>query len=239
MKSVRKIVRNKILKNNSSDKIWSYSDFDKYSRSAVAMALSNLHKEGLIDRASRGFYYVPKKTILGVVPPNNNVLAFSRVAKKASFSCISGLNGYNKIGLTTQIPKTVTIACNKPMRSNSNTKYILRNKPHSGTDIERIVLDAIIDIDVIPDTIPVKSLARIKEIILSGKVNINDLGISAINEPPKVKAIVGALGQELGMDLKLLSKLRSKLNPNTVVYSDVVSGLKFSSEWRIKPRVHR
>jgi len=237
MKSVAKKVANRILCSKIPNKVWSYSDFKDLPAIAVAKTLSNLSKKNIIQRVEKGLYYLPKKTVLGIVPPKNNILAISRANKKSKFSCISGLSGYNKIGLTTQVPNIITIACDYPVRNKGNVKYILRNKPYSGTEFERIVLDAIRDIDNIPDTTAIDTINKIMNFIKLDKVNINDLGYSAIKEPPKVRAIVGALGQELWMDNKLLTRLKNKINPNTVVYSDVINSLKFAEQWKIKPRI--
>lgn len=237
-KSILKFVENKILNKKNQDKIWSYSDFKDLPFDSVTKALSTLCLKGTIKRIQKGYYYLPQKTILGPVSFDAMGLLIKKLDKKNAFYCVSGINGYNKIGLTTQISNKTTIATPTPMRSNENVKFICRNKPASGTDIERIVLDALNDIDNIPGTHPQKALSKIKEIIKLDKVNINYLGKSALNETPRVKAIVGALGQELGMDKKLLNQLKLSLNSGTAYLLDIDSVLKFAKEWNIKRRSH-
>lgn len=241
MLSVKKKVQKKILKADSHDKLWDFTDFGNLPRTAVAKALSDLCKDNFIARASHGYYYFPKKTILGIVPPDKDLLAIKNAYNKnASFACVSGLSGYNKVGLTTQVPNILTIACNAHVRiADKRVKYVVRNKPSSGTEFERIVLDALIDIEKIPDTTPSDSLNKIKKFIKSGKVNINDLGKSALKETPRVMHIIGALGNEFGMNDKLLNALKNKINPNTVVYSDISDNLRFAEVWRIKSRMKK
>lgn len=237
-KSVLKLVEKKILNKNNQDKIWSYSDFKDLPFDSVTKALSLLNQKGTIKRIQKGYYFLPQKTILGLVPHDTMDLLFKKLAKKGVFYCVSGINGYNKIGLTTQISNVTTIASPITMRSNDKIKFIQRNKPASGTEIERIILDALNDIDSIPGTYPQKALLKIKEIIKSGKVNINDLGKSSLLETPRVKAIIGALGHELNMDKTLLKQLKLSLNPGTVYLLDIDSVLKFAKEWNIKRRSH-
>lgn len=236
MDSVNKIIKKTILNSTHPHKVWSYSDFPQFSRTAVAKAYSNLYKANLISRQKRGLYYRSKKTILGESVPDVEALAIAMANQKSSFACVSGLYGYNKLGLTTQVPNVVTIACDHPMRNSDKIRFIRREKPSSGAEIERIILDAIRDIHKIPDTTPDQTILRIKKLILSRKVSINDLGTSALKEPPSVKAVIGALGEELNMKSDILESIRLAINPNTAVYLDVKKALPYAKNWRIKPR---
>jgi hypothetical protein len=237
-KSILKLVEKKILNKKNQDKIWSYSDFKDLPFDSVTKALSILSQKGTITRIQKGYYHLPQKTILGPVSYNATDLLFKKLDQKNVFYCVSGINGYNKIDLTTQISNITTIATPTPMRSNEKVKFIQRNKPASGTEIERIILDALNDIDSIPGTYPQKALLKIKDIIKSGKVNINDLGKSSLNETPRVRAIVGALGLELDMNKDLLTQLKLSLNPGTVYFLDIDSVLKYASKWNIKRKSH-
>jgi hypothetical protein len=234
--SVNKTIKKTILNSNHPNKVWSYSDFPQFSRTSVAKAYSNLYKAKLLSRQKRGLYYRSKKTILGDSIPDVEALAIAMAKQKSTFACVSGLYGYNKLGLTTQVPNVITIACDYPMRNTDRIRFILREKPSSGTEIERIILDAIRDIHKIPDTTPDKIIFRIKKLLQSGKVNINDLGTSALKEPPSVKAVIGALGEELKMKPEILESIRLAINPNTAVYLDVKNALPYAKNWRIKPR---
>jgi len=235
-KSVLKTVKARILNQKNQNKIWSYSDFSDLPFGAATKALSLLTKDGQINRIQKGYYYIPKQTILGEVKRDYTDLLFKKLDNKNIFYCLSGLSGYNKIGLTTQISNIITIACDTPMRSTDKVKFLLRKKPHSGTEIERIVLDALNDIENISGTTPDKVLYKIKNIIKSNKISINDLGHSALSEVRRVRAIIGAVGQELDMDAKLLKQLKNKVNPATVYLLDISSVLKYSSNWNIKAR---
>jgi hypothetical protein len=173
-------------------------------------------------------------TILGESVPDYLKLTFLKLEKKKAFYCISGISGFNNIGLTTQVPNITVIACDCPMKNSKGFKFIRRKRPHSGTAIERIILDALIDIDRISDTASAKNILKIKRFIISGKVDINDLGISAKQESARVKAIVGALGQELGMNKTILNDLKRTLNLKNNFIIDVASALKYAKCWNIK-----
>ncbi len=234
--SALKTVESKILNTSDYDKIWSYSDFTEMHFDSAAKALSVLCQKNIIKRVQKGFYYRPKQTILGETVPDYLKLVFLKLDKKGAFYCVSGLSGFNGIGMTTQMPNITTVACDCPMINTNKVKFIQRNRPHSDTAIERIVLDALIDIDKIPDTTEEKTILKIKEFIKAQRISINDLGISALSETARVRAIVGALGQELHLDKEILSKLKASLNPSTGYFLKVNSVLKYAQEWNIKSR---
>ncbi|MDD3014013.1 MAG: hypothetical protein PHC34_09955 [Candidatus Gastranaerophilales bacterium] len=234
--SALKIVESKILNTSDYNRIWSYSDFTEVPFGSAAKALSILCQKKIIKRVQKGFYFRSKQTILGETIPDDLKLVFMKLDKKGAFYCVSGLSGFNNIGLTTQISNVTTIACDCPMINTDKIKFIQRKKPHSGTAIERIVLDALIDIDKISDTTETKTLLKIKELISMNKISINDLGISALSETARVRALVGALGQELNLDNEVLAKLKASLNPSTSYFLKVDSVLKYAQEWNIKSR---
>jgi len=69
--------------------------------------LSDLVKDGVLKRAKRGFYFRSKKTVLGKTSYTDIQLALLKAKSKCDFYCISGLAGYNELGLTTQVPNNI------------------------------------------------------------------------------------------------------------------------------------
>jgi hypothetical protein len=233
MISTKTNIAKKILSNGDYDKIWSVEDFRKFDRMNVLKAFSELQKEKVIKRIKRGYYYRSKATILGETTFNTYNLAVAKIKKKGSFYCISGITGYNQIGLTTQVPNIIVIATDVTARNYDNIVYLHRRKPVDGGAIERIVLDAIIDIKTIPDTRPEKSILKIKNIIKDGKVSLNSLVKSAMFESPRVKAVIGAIAEEFNFDEKLLKRLKNSLNPVSVIYLNTGNALSHAKEWQI------
>ncbi len=54
----------------------------------------------------------------------------------------------------------------------------------------------------------------------------------ADEEPPRVRAILGAIGQELGQSLKKLEKLRNSLNSLSRFDFGKLSNLRYAKEWQ-------
>ena len=233
MVSTKTNIAKKILARDDYDKIWSVDDFKKFDRMNVLKAFSELQKEKVIKRIKRGYYYRSKQTILGETTFNSYGLAVAKIKKKSSFYCISGITGYNQIGLTTQVPNITVIATDGTARNYDNIIYLHRRKPVDGGAIERIVLDAVIDIKIIPDTSPEKSILKIKNMIKDGEVSLNSLVKSALLESPRVKAVIGAIAEEFDFDEKLLKKLKSSLNPVSVIYLNTGNALLHAKKWQI------
>jgi len=236
MKSIKNKIEKKIFASDNLGKVWSIENFDQYPRLNVAKALSELYKEGKLKRIKRGYYYCFKQTVLGDTTYDKYSLAIAKTSKKASFSCISGLSGFNRLGFTTQVPKTITIACDYKLRNTDSIRYIFRNKPVDGGEIERVVLDAIIDINKIPDTTPNSIIKHIKYLIKQGKVNLSSLVKTALLEKPRIKAVIGAIAEEFRFNKKMLTKLKKSLNDNSMIYLDIIDSLKYFDNWKIQPK---
>ena len=58
----------------------------------------------------------------------------------------------------------------------------------------------------------------------------------ADTEPPRVRAILGAVGTQLGKSEKLLRPLRESLNPLSRFDFGMLSGLRFAPQWQAKER---
>ncbi len=57
---------------------------------------------------------------------------------------------------------------------------------------------------------------------------------AAEKEPPRVRAMLGALGQELEADPSLLQRLRKSLNPASRFDFGALRGLKYARDWQTK-----
>jgi hypothetical protein len=79
-----------------SGKVYRRSDLEYYS-TAIDRHLSQLVREGTLQKLGHGLYYAPKKSKFGIVPPNDNDMV-ERFLKTDSFILVSP-NSYNMLGL--------------------------------------------------------------------------------------------------------------------------------------------
>jgi hypothetical protein len=70
--------------------------------------------------------------------------------------------------------------------------------------------------------------------ILAEKGRYRRLLAAADTEPPRVRALLGALGQELGTAQRTLERLRASLNPLSRFEFGLFSGLPSARAWQAK-----
>jgi hypothetical protein len=58
----------------------------------------------------------------------------------------------------------------------------------------------------------------------------------APSEPPRVRAIIGAIGEQLGKNRAALRRLRDSLNPFSRFDFGLLAGLRYARTWQAKER---
>lgn len=234
----------KRIEEGGGDRLWSYPDFHGLPPLAVAAALSRLSKDsgGLLRRVRRGVYYVPRKTRFGETKPElDHVMSYLLEHRGIAFAP-TGTAAYNGLGLTTQISPKVTYRLNRPTRSvDPGRRYFkIRSVTISPSyeveglgSSELAVLDALKDLDRIPDATPAETITRIMDLIRSERLSLKRLVRLARHEPPRVRALVGAIGALLGAP-KAVTRLKKSLNPLTNFALNVGSVLPNAAEWQIR-----
>ncbi len=246
--SIASLVRDRILR-GGPDSLWTYTDFPGVDRLALAAALSRLTKEGLLIRVRRGVYYRPKATLFGTSRPDPERLVDAVIRQRGDRAVPSGVEHYSRLGLTTQVSGAITRAAHRrgprnvvpglPVRITSRPLDRQRGiRPE-----ERVALDALREVSRIPDSSPREVLLRLKTLIRSGRLDFVRLARFARAEPPRVRALLGALGDDIRADspdcaavpFDALESLREGLNPLTTYRVPGTSGvLKYATRWRIR-----
>jgi hypothetical protein len=246
--SVANAARTKIDR-GGPDRLWTYSDFGSADRAALAAALSRLVRTGQLIRVRRGVYYRAKPTMFGLSSPDPRALADAVSRARGERPVPSGVGEYSRLGLTTQASGTLTRATQRRgtremlggVRVESRVRPL--NAQKGIVPAERTALDALRDITRIPDARPTDVLRRLGLLIRSGELDFVRLARYARAEPPRVRALLGALGDELRHEgarrqipIDVLAGLRESLNRLT---SFAVPGARHAlphsaSSWRIK-----
>lgn len=238
--SVARIVLSRI-KRGREDRLWTYKDFADLPSLAVAAALSRLTKRGRIRRARKGVYYVPRVTRFGATNPDPSSVAAAVLTRRGIAWNPTGLAAYNRLGLTTQVSPTTTFAVSRKVRLasvGSSTRLRLSLRPgaivRGATADERAVLDALRDLRWIPDTTPEHVIARIGDLFRSNRISFERVARFARREPPRVRAVLGAIGSSIGADLNILEELKGSLNPMTHFSLGLSDKLETAREWNIR-----
>jgi hypothetical protein len=229
-RNVSEIVLERIKKKGPGHS-WSYKNFPNLSPQAVIKVLSRLEKSGFLTKEAKGLYYYGKETILGKTKPEPLDVAKTIVGTPY----IGGAAAYYNLGLTTQVSATINIVA--PIKNEiKGLKIIRRNINHlkGSTHEEFWIFEALRNIKSIPDCNPEDALNHIKTLIKK-RLSIERLIDFAIKgEPPRVRALIGAISQELGANKILSEKLKVTLNPFTKYKLGLKKVLKFSKEWGIE-----
>ncbi len=212
-------------------------DFQDLPFTAVAQALSRLTREGLIERLSKGIYYRSLPTALGQSRPQPIKLQQLAAAKGAVFP--SGLAAANLLGFSTQSAGRVEVATSKaslPRKLIGMDAVIHVRRPDAWarlTEWEGALLDFLRrggqHSEIPPAQTCEKVLALLQE---SGR--FEKLLEVAATEPPRVRALLGALGERLGKPAELLGPLRDSLNPYSRYDFGLLSVLSNAKAWQAK-----
>jgi len=208
---------------------------------AAVKALGRMTQAGLIKRASTGRYYKPKQSVFGELKPGEDQLLKPYLFQKGKrIAYITGTSLYNKMGLTTQVPKNIKVA-SRDRRIITKVGSVAVKAVKSYVDVTDDnyyileILDAIKDFKDIPDLDRGAALKRLQQKI--NKLNQNDkrkLISTSLKYPPRVRALTGALITSLGFDSRMLEPLAKSLNPlSSYSYGIQQQELPAIKQWNI------
>jgi len=216
-------------------------DIEPQEFSAAAKAIERLIAKDVIKRVSTGIFYKPKKTVFGELKPNEEELLKPYLFEKGKrIAYITGTSLYNRLGLTTQIPKSIKIA-SRDKRITVSRSNVKASPVKSYVDVTEKnfylleLLDALKDFKKIPDldkSSAIKILSKkLKEL---NPTEIKLLIKCGLAYPPRVRSFLGALLENINKssDLAILKK---SLNPlSEYEYGIQKTQLSTVENWRIK-----
>ncbi|WP_445664410.1 type IV toxin-antitoxin system AbiEi family antitoxin domain-containing protein [Fodinibius sp. AD559] len=213
---------------------------DNSEYGAATKAIERMVSKGLVKRISRGLFYNPKKSSFGDLKPNEDQLLKPYMYEGDNrIAYITGLSLYNRLGLTTQVPSTVTLACNKKrINTEIDNLKIKSVKSYVDPTDENIhlleILDAIKDFKKIPDLNIDNAIGQLQGRISDlSTTNRNKLITYALQYPPRVRALLGALLTDQEYN-NAFPKLKNSLNPlSSYEFGSLSSSLSTAQNWNI------
>jgi len=235
--NIAKTVRNQI--EAGGERIWRLTDFENMPFTAVAQALSRLFRLGRIQRLGKGLYYKPRQTVFGLSKPNTSQLRSLPILGKGVFPV--GTAAANLLGFSTQHAAKLEVATNGlslPRLIVGKETIIHTRRPESWKELsyqEAAILDFLRQRGSSSEFTPKETVDKLlKHFCEAGR--FKHLLQIAISEPPRVRALLGAIGQELGYSEKQLSDLRKSLNPLSRFDFGHLIALKYARQWHAKER---
>lgn len=207
------------------------------SNYAFFKTLERMTKKGEIKRIEKGLYYIPQKSIFGELP-----LSIKDFIKKYLYNgekrtgYITGINLFNKYGLTTQLSNTIEIATN--IRKNPREfdgikiKFIQNKTPITNENIKYLeILDILKNLKNIPDSNIDENYMLMKEIIL--KLAYEEimllLDFAEKYYTAVVLALLGSMVEE--KNILRVEKIKNSLNKTTAFKLNLK--IKNGKDWRI------
>lgn len=231
-RSTAQAVRHRVERGGS--RFWRHSDFTGLPPAAVATTLSRLARDGVLQRVGKGVYYRPGLTSFGPSLPGASAVAAQTLSAGLH---PAGLSAANVLGLTTQNPRRpeyATPAPGQPTALRDAVVHTGRSRQRAGLSAEDgAILETLRERARSSDLSPEQTVRRLVR-LLDDEHRFQQLARAAMTEPPRVRAMLGALGQELDMPTRLTKPLRSSLNPLSRFDFGCLASLRHAREWQAK-----
>jgi hypothetical protein len=227
-----------------TDYIFTFSDFNIQvdNKNAVVKALNRMVASGKISKLSKGKFYKPRKTQFGALQPSTYQIVKDLVEIDGKLiGYLTGNAAFNILGLSTQIPSALQIGTNKYRRAIKrgiyNISFIVQPNKITKENIELLrILDSIRFIKKIPATTPDEACNRLKEIIKQLPLEkITILSTLVLKYTPVVRALCGAILEDIGIDENILKRISNSLNAVTEYKMPISeSVLSTKKKWGLK-----
>jgi len=221
------------------ERLWQLQDFGGLPIAAVAQTLSRLARESLIQRLSKGVYYRGRSTPFGHSQPNP--AAIQQLARRHANLFPSGVAAANLLGFTTQAagrPAVATPSGSLPRKLIGPDTVVHTRRPSAWSALiehDAALLEFLRDRGNASELPPDATVAKLLAMLAEGDAFDRLLAV-APTEPPRVRAILGAVGQQLGRPPRALATLRKTLNPLTRFDFGRLAALTHAPAWQAKPR---
>lgn len=213
---------------------WRHSDFSHLPPTAVSKALSRLAADGVLERVSKGLYYCPRQTRFGRSRPSQSDI--QKLLTKQNLHP-AGLSAANLLGFTTQnaISGEFATSANSIPRTIVGSRARLHTRrPETWKHLEATdaaMLDFLRSRGNLSELSPTDTKRRLLEHFREGDRFERLVAVASL-EPPRVRAMLGAIGQELRKSPQELEKLRNSLNPLSRFDFGKLNNLRYTREWQ-------
>jgi hypothetical protein len=187
-----------------------------------------------LQRVRKGLYYRPKLTVLGATGPSASVATAYRL--KAPLHP-AGLTAGTALGFSTQNParpEFATPAAAAPRALGGATVHTRRPASRANLPAEDVaLLELLRERARHSDLSSEQTINRLVS-MLSDPKRFTRLAKAAISEPPRVRAMLGALGERAEAPAPPLRALRKSLNPISKFDFGLLLALPNAKEWQAR-----
>jgi Family of unknown function (DUF6088) len=224
---------------SEGERLWRPQDFADLAPSAVLQALSRLTRRGRLERLSKGVYYSTRQTPFGKSRPNP--AAIQKLASRRKSVFPSGIAAANLLGFTTQTAsrsEVSTSALSLPRKLIGSDTIIHTRRPEAWAGLpqsDAALLDFLRRAGRTSELSPEETIRRVLA-LFSENGRFERLVKVAPSEPPRVRAMIGAIGEQLGKNGAARRRLRDSLNPFSRFDFGLLVGLRHARNWQARER---
>jgi hypothetical protein len=237
VRKVAETVRARI--ESSGERLWCLADFGGMPFTAVAQALSRMSRQGAIQRLRKGLYYRPRQTAFGLSRPNTAEVRSLILRQKGVFP--AGIAAANLLGFTTQNSARIELATDSmslPRFFLGKDAIIHTRRPAAWRvlpEMDAALLDFLRNRGETSERTPEETVEKLLEYFREPG-RFERLMEAAPSEPPRVRAMLGAIGEQISQSENILAELRESLNPLSRFDFGILAALAYARRWQAKER---
>lgn len=234
-RAASRLVRERV--EGGGERVWRFEDFADLPMLAVAQALSRLARAAVLTRLSKGVYYRSRETTFGSSMPNP--VRLRALAQRRARVFPAGLAAANLLGFSSQAgsrDEVATSAGSLPRKLVGEETIVHTRRPASWTqltELEGALLDFLRQAGRTSELTPEETTERTLALLREGPRLTRILKV-AQTEPPRVRAMLGAMAEALKQKPAVLARLRESLNPLTKYDFGPFSVLPSAGNWHAK-----
>jgi len=224
---------------SGGERVWRLSDFGGLPFTAVAQTLSRLSRQGVIQRLGKGLYYRPRQTAFGPSQPNMARVRSVVSARSAVFP--AGIAAANLLGFTTQTASRIELATDSaslPRLFFGEDALIHTRRPTAWrtlSESDGALLDFLRNRGAASELPPKETVDKLLRFFREPG-RFDRLREVAASEPARVRAMLGAIGEQIGQPESVLAELRATLNPLSRFDFGILAALAHARRWQAKER---
>lgn len=219
------------------ERLWRFCDFPGIPPFALAQALSRLARQGKLRRVSKGVYYHGRETAFG--PSLPNPAAIRKLASRDKRIFPAGVAAANLLGFTSQSAGRVEVATSGfrlPRKLLGRDTVVHTRRPEAWAGLpedEAALLDFMRRGGRTSELSPEETARRLLHLFRHPRRFERILKV-APTEPPRVRAMLGAIGEVLGKPAHALRGLRESLNAVSRFDFGLLEALPAADRWQAK-----
>ena len=223
---------NKTIDRATPGRIFGYEVFPQYQEApeAVVRAVNRSVESKRLKRVSKGRFYVPRKGVLGDMPLSDEARLRDELYRNGQrCGYVTGPALHNRLGLTTQAPKTIMVATNRAAQTKNlgtiRIKLTPRRVPISDVVVPLLeILDVLRDLKQLADAgigrVLKTQAKRLMDLAPAEQKKLQRLAVDYYNAG--TRALLGMLLTHNGQEI--LPALGSSINPTTRFNLGIDSG---------------